>query len=150
MILYSVENIKGKNYFFKSKGEMRNYFVTDGEQLLVAMDTYKRFEINEYKINDILNDPNNFILGINLESEQNLREVFNFNYLRESLNFQNVLDEFISNTELKESNIDDTAIYALKKKLLRKSTTIHSLLKSLEVHNSILKYFLIKAIRKFK
>ncbi|MCK9281781.1 MAG: hypothetical protein M0P71_14235 [Melioribacteraceae bacterium] len=147
MKLYLIENIDSKNYFFRKKSELRNYFIYDGKLLYDVLESYKVIELNEDEFEGLLNNRDNLIFGVNLTSEINLRQVYNFNYLRQSANFKLIVREFIENSGIKEHNIDESVIFALKKKLLVKSKSLPNLLRALEVDDSILKYFLIKKIR---
>jgi regulatory protein YycH of two-component signal transduction system YycFG len=149
MNIYLIENIGGKNYYFKKKHEMRNFFIFDGDILFDVLERYKIIEMNEEEYAGLSNKRDNLIFGVNLTSELNLRQLHNFNMLRKSVNFNNLLIEFIDSTGLKEVNITEDAIFALKKKLLVKSKSLPNLLRALEVDDSILKYFLIKNIKKY-
>ncbi len=149
MNIYLIENIGGKNYYFKKKHEMRNFFIFDGEILFDVLERYKIIEMNEEEYAGLSNKRDNLIFGVNLTSELNLRQLHNFNMLRKSVNFNNLLIEFIDNSGLKEANITEDTICALKKKLLVKSKSLPNLLRALEVDDSILKYFLIKNIKKY-
>lgn len=150
MNIYLIENLGGKNYYFKKKHEMRNFFINDGDILFEVLERFQIIEMNEDEYDGLLNNRDNLIFGVNLTSELNLRQLHNFNMLRKSLNFNNLLFEFIDRSGLKEVNITEDVIFALKKKLLMKSKSLPSLLRALEVDDSILKYFLRKRLRKNK
>lgn len=148
MNIYLIENLGGKNYYFKKKHEMRNFFIYDGDILFEVLERFQIIEMNEDEYDGLLNNRDNLIFGVNLTSELNLRQLHNFNMLRKSVNFRNLLFDFIDDSGIKEININEDAIFALKKKILLKSQTLPSLLRALEVDDSILKYFLIKTIKK--
>lgn len=148
MKVYKLENFGGENYYFDSLMSLKTNFLHNGDLLLKAVDNYEIVELTEYDLEDISKIENNYIQGISKNDYVNLRDCNNFQILKASQNFENILDEFIENLNLKEDKIDNLIIYALKKNILSKSRLLPRLIHALEVHDSILKYFLIMQIRK--
>lgn len=147
MKIWILEDFYGKNYYFDSLLSLKTNFLHNGELLLKAVDNCKIVEMSEYDLEDISKIENNYVQGITRNDNVNLRDCNNFQTLKTSQNFKNILDEFIENLKLTEDKIDHLVIYALKKKILPKTRLLPRLIHALEVDDSILKYFLIMRIR---
>lgn len=147
---YYVVSLGGINYYFNKKVNLIKYFLLDCDLLYKALDNYKLIEIEDYEVDDLREDSNNLFYNTDFKSEVSLRQLNNFNYLSKSLNFKSLVIDFVERSGIREENIDEASIFALKKRILLKSKSLPELLKALEVDDSILKYFLIKKIRKSK
>lgn len=150
MKFHLVKEFYDKNYYFSSKKELKNYFIFDGDKLLKALEKSEIIKLDDNDIVNLKYDSKNIISGINLISNTNGREIYNFNYLSKNVIFKSILKEFIRNLKLQEEQINDLIIFTLKKKILIKSRIFPKLLLALEMEDTILKYFLIKIIRKRK
>lgn len=150
MKFHLVVGFSDKDLYFSSRKELKNYFMFDGDKLLKALDRSVKVKLDENDIEDLKRDSKNLISGINLNSNTNKREIYNFNYISKNCIFKSVLKEFIANLDLKEDKINSVVIFSLKKKLLIKSRIFPKILIALGLQDSILKYFLIKEIRKRK
>ncbi|MFA7327813.1 MAG: hypothetical protein WC121_14185 [Candidatus Kapaibacterium sp.] len=150
MKLFFIENLSGKNYYFRTKTDLRNYFINDGDLLYEVLERYKIIELEDYEFDNLQDNRDNLIYGVNLISEINLRQLYNFNYLLKSANFKAVIKKFIDDTGITDEQINQSVIFALKKRLLVRSRSLPNLLRALEVDDSILKYFLLKRLRKNK
>lgn len=145
-----LKDFQGKNYYFKSKKSMKDYFVTDGENLLKALDEYVVEHLTDDEIDEIKLVSNNIVFcRTNIVSE-NLRDLYNFNLCEENENFKLIVNNLVYDLDITENKINDDVIYILKKRILRFSNLYPFLLNALELDDSILRYFLIKSIRKLR
>lgn len=150
MDVYVLKDFLGKNYYFKSEKSIKEYFVTDGENLLKALDEYVVEQLNEDEIDNLKLDINNFVYCKANREYENLRDLYNFNLCEDNENFQLIINNLVFDLNLTENKLNDDVYFILKKRILRHSSLYPFLLNALELDDSILRYYLINGIRKIR
>jgi hypothetical protein len=140
---YTVNMNSGFTYYFLSKENLIDYFLSDGKNLVFALDNQKELNVNKDELTSLLKDTSNLIEGKNLIVNKNLKRLTLFNRLDQNIKFKLLIKDFVSNTNLTEESISASVLFMLKKKILKSSSAIPFLFNAFKINDSILEYFLI-------
>lgn len=137
----------GFSYYFNSEENFTDYFLSDGKNLVFALDNQKVLNVNKDELTSLLKDTSNLIEGKNLIVSKNMKRLTLFNRLDQSIKFKLLIKDFVKNTNLTEESISASTLFMLKKKILKSSSVIPFLFNAFKINDSILEYFLIVETR---